>query len=77
MLQNVTYDLLYGDFSKQSLSRRANQLPLPEIFTLCGLFGALSVMLTAALRMPIAFGVKVTVIVQLPPATMLVPQLLV
>ncbi len=51
--------------------------PVPVRLTLCGELAALSVMVTEALRMPDAAGVKVTSIVQLVPAATLVPQLLV
>ena len=45
-------------------------VPVPERLTVCGLPLALSVMLTEAVRLPLAEGVKVTLIVQLlPPAT--------
>ena len=45
-------------------------VPVPERLTVCGLPLALSVMLTEAVRLPLAAGVKVTLIVQLlPPAT--------
>jgi hypothetical protein len=40
-------------------------VPTPVSGTDCGLPGALSVTLTAALRLPVAIGVKVTLIVQL------------
>jgi len=39
--------------------------PVPDNATFCGLPAALSVMLTAALRVPMAVGLKVTLIVQL------------
>ncbi len=51
--------------------------PTPVTEAVCGLPGALSVMLTAAFLVPTATGVKVTVITQLPPADTEVPQLLV
>ena len=41
--------------------------PAPERVMLCGLFAALSVMLTLALRVPVAEGVKLMVSVQLAP----------
>ena len=50
---------------------------MPERLTVCGLPLALSVMLTEAVRLPLAEGVKVTLIVQLVPAATLAPQLLV
>ena len=50
--------------------------PVPERLTLCGLPVALSVRVTAAVRVPAAVGLKVTLIVQLAPAATLDPQLL-
>jgi hypothetical protein len=50
--------------------------PVPERTTVCGLPLALSATLTAAVKDPLADGVKVTLIVQLPPAVTLAPQLL-
>jgi len=49
---------------------------MPLRLTLCGLPAALSMRQTAALRVPLAVGVKATLIVQLPPAGTLDPQLL-
>jgi len=46
----------------------AGALPVPARFTVCGLNVALSVMATAAVRVPEAPGVKVTLIAQVPPA---------
>ena len=51
--------------------------PVPVRFTVCGLFSASSVMLSAAVRVPLALGVKETLIVQFPPAETLLPQVLV
>ncbi len=51
-------------------------LPVPVRFTVCGLLVALSVMVTAAVRVPGAVGAKVTLIVQLPFAATELPQLL-
>ena len=51
--------------------------PFPERLTVCGLPRALSVMLTEAVRLPLAEGVKVTLIVQLAPAATELPQVLV
>ena len=51
--------------------------PVPERLTVCGLPVALSVRVTAAVRVPAAVGLKVTLIVQLAPAATLAPQLLV
>ena len=44
----------------------AGETPTPVSGTFCGLPGALSVTLTAALRFPVAKGVKVTLILQVP-----------
>jgi hypothetical protein len=52
-------------------------VPVPERLTVCGLPAALSEMLTEAVRLPLAEGVNVTLIVQLAPAATLDPQLLV
>ena len=49
---------------------------VPVRLTVWGLPVALSVRVTAALRTPLAVGVKVTLIVQLAPAATLAPQLL-
>jgi hypothetical protein len=43
-------------------------LPVPVRETLCGLPAALSVTVTLAVRVPIAVGLNVTLIVQLAPA---------
>ena len=52
-------------------------VPVPERLTVSGLPLALSVMLTEAVRLPLAAGVNVTLIVQLAPAATELPQLLV
>ncbi len=52
-------------------------MPVPERLTVCGLPLALSVMLTEAVRVPVAEGVKVTLIVQLAPAATELPHVLV
>jgi hypothetical protein len=52
-------------------------LPVPLRFTVWGLPAALSAMLSTAVRAPRAAGVKVTVIVQLPPAATELPHVLV
>jgi hypothetical protein len=49
--------------------------PVREVF--CGLLAASSAMVTAAFLVPVAFGLKVTLMLQLPPAGMDVPQLFV
>ena len=55
----------------------AGAVPVPVRLTLWGLPVALSARVTAALRVPLAVGVKVTLIVQLAPAATELPQLLV
>ena len=52
-------------------------VPVPERLTVCGLPLALSVMLTEAVRLPLAEGVKVTLIAQLLPAATDPPHVLV
>ena len=52
-------------------------VPVPERLTACGLPLALSVMLSEAVRLPLAAGVKVTLMVQLAPAATELPQVLV
>src|SRR5882762_441666 len=49
--------------------------PVPLRLIVCGLAGALSVMLIEAVRLPAAPGVKVTLMVQLAPAATELPQL--
>src|SRR5208337_5382639 len=51
--------------------------PVPVRVIVCGLPAALSEMLTAAVRVPVAVGVNVTLIVQLPPPATELPQVLV
>jgi hypothetical protein len=61
----------------ERLTRADVAVPVPERLTFCGLPVALSVRVTAALRVPLAAGVNLTLIVQLaPPATEL-PHVLV
>jgi len=55
----------------------AAPVPVPVKVALCGLPLALSETLTVPVRLPMAAGVKVTLIVQLPPAATEVPQVLV
>ncbi len=55
----------------------AGAVPVPLRPTVCGLPAALSLMLSVAFRVPVAVGVKVALIEQLPPAATDVPQLLV
>ena len=52
-------------------------VPAPERLTVCGLPLALSVMLTEAVRLPLAAGVKVTLMVQLLPAATELPHVVV
>jgi hypothetical protein len=52
-------------------------LPVPVRAMVSGSPSALSVMVTAPLRVPAAVGVKVTLMVQLAPAVTLPPQVLV
>jgi hypothetical protein len=52
-------------------------VPVPERLTVCGLFGALSVIRSVPVRLPVAFGLKVTLMVQLPRAGTARPQLFV
>ncbi len=52
-------------------------VPVPVRLTVWGLPVALSVRVTAAARVPLAAGVKVTLMVQLAPAATIAPQLLV
>lgn len=52
-------------------------MPVPVRVTTCGLPGAASEIVTAALRLPTATGSKLTVIVQLPPAATEVPHVFV
>ena len=51
-------------------------VPIPLRLTFCGLPPPSSLMLTLADRVPRAVGLNFTVIVQLAPAAMLVPQVL-
>ena len=51
--------------------------PVPVRLMICGLSLALSVMVNAALRLPAAVGVNVTLTVQLPPAATELPQVVV
>ena len=55
----------------------AGPLPVPVRLTVCGLPVALSVMITAAVRIPGAEGENLTLIVQLPPAATELAQVLV
>ena len=55
----------------------AGAVPVPVRVTLWGLPLALSVMVTDAVRLPLAAGVKVRLMVQLAPAATELPQVLV
>src|SRR5258706_8336782 len=48
--------------------------PVPVRSTVCGLLPALSVIVTAPRRVPVAVGVNVTLIVQLAPAASVLPH---
>lgn len=52
-------------------------LPVPSKDTVCGLPAALSMKVIAPVRDPVAVGVNVTLIVQLPPTTTVLPQVFV
>ena len=52
-------------------------VPVPLRLAVCGLPAALSVTLTVPVRVPVADGVKVTLMLQLLPAASVLPQLLV
>jgi hypothetical protein len=52
-------------------------MPVPLTLTVCGLRETLSVTVTSAVRVPVAVGRKVTVIVQLAPAAIVDPQFVV
>src|SRR5436190_15564114 len=49
-------------------------MPVPYKATFCGLLAALSWTLTAAVRVPVAVGLNVTLIVQLAPTAKKLPQ---
>src|SRR5437016_14500472 len=55
----------------------AGAAPVPVMLMVCGLPAMLSVIVTAPVRMPVAVGVNVTLMVQLAPAATDVPQVLV
>jgi hypothetical protein len=52
-------------------------VPIPVSATACGLPEALSVIVTLAARLPVAVGLKVTLIEQFAPAVTLAPQVFV
>jgi hypothetical protein len=64
-----------ADFARLGAAR--HYVPVPTRLTLCGLTPPSSPMVTHAFRNPVAAGEKVTVIVQLALAAMLVPQVFV
>src|SRR6266852_6532832 len=51
-------------------------VPVPVRLTICGLSLALSLMVMLPVRVPAAVGVKVTLMLQLPPAATALPQVL-
>jgi len=55
----------------------AGAMPAPVSATLCGVPEALSVMVTDAPRLPVAVGLKVTLIEQFAPAATLAPHVLI
>jgi hypothetical protein len=57
--------------------KRLTMVALPESDTICGLGRALSLTLRVPVRLPIAVGVKLTLIVHVDPPARLPPQLLV
>ena len=61
----------------ERLTAPAVPVPVPERLTVCELPLALSVMLTDAVRLPLAEGVNVTLIVQWAPAATELPHVLV
>jgi len=65
--------VVLGKFAATGLSFTAAP-PVPERATVCGLPGALSVMVKVPVRVPEAVGVKVTSILQFFPAASVLPQ---
>jgi len=61
----------------EGVSVTAGAVPVPDRLAVCGLFEALSVTVSVALRAPVAAGVKVTLMVQLELAASELPQLFV
>src|SRR4030081_1207560 len=74
---NVTDSPNAEGFAEEVNLVAVSSKPIPVRSTVCGLSGALSVMLTTALRFPAAKGVKVAVMEQLVPTGTDVPQLFV
>src|SRR5437899_310696 len=84
VLLSVTYraTLVVFRFSSLNVTLLGDRLtpgaaPVPVRLTDCGLPAALSVMVIAPVRVPVAVGVKVTLMAQLAPAATDVPQVLV
>ena len=55
----------------------AADVPVPVRLTVCGVFAALSVKVIVPVRVPVAVGVNVTLIVQLAPTATLLPHVFV
>src|SRR5205807_10115469 len=66
-----------SDVCSSDLRLTPGAAPVPVRLTDCGLPAALSVMVIAPVRVPVAVGVKVTLMAQLAPAATDVPQVLV
>lgn len=64
---------VFGKFADAGVSLAATP-PVPERATVCGLPGALSVIVKVPVRVPEAVGVKVTSILQFFPAASVLPQ---
>src|SRR6266851_1832291 len=83
LLLGMTYQVpLEGRQTEMSLFRSPSKsavvmMPVPTSGTVCGLPAALSVMLIEAVRVPVAVGAKVTLIVQVAPAATEAPQVFV
>src|SRR5713101_6587422 len=58
-------------------ARLGSAVPVPDRLAVCGLLVASSVTVNVPLRLPVAVGVKVTLIVEFAPAATDAPQLLV
>ena len=65
---------LFGE--TDSTTTAVDETPVPARLTVCGLVPALSVIVTAPVRVPVVVGVKVTLMVQLDPAVTAPGQLL-
>src|SRR5689334_17829789 len=63
--------------STEDLGVTENPTPVPEIGTVCGVPGALSLMVTVEFRTPVVNGVKITLMVHDAPAESIDPQLFV